>query len=164
MTLKALNIRNKRDLQLFATSYNGGDGFYGAEIEAADIDHARTLAAQRGLGERIEGLAASCWTGKIGRLIDEGAYVAAAHEAAFLCFVGLSSGAITAREALSDEGLVHSLLHLAAGDPHKLNAQRTRCKRLAVAFANRIPGYPVHDWPAPAFQNGAAAETLAMPA
>lgn len=138
--------RRKEDVQLFATNYCIGGGFYGAEIEAVDFEHARQLAAQRGLGERVDGIRENTWLGGIAGLIDRGDYVGAAHEASFLCFVGLASGAITFREALGDDGLVHELLHLAAGDPADAKKRGRRCKALAVDFANRIPGYPVHRW------------------
>lgn len=142
-----LNIRRRDGLKLFTTSYQEGEGFYGAEIEASSLEHAEQIALARRLGERIEGERTTIWVGRIGELIETGEYVAAAHEAAFMCFIALQAGVITPREALGDEGLVHELLHFAAGDTYRLKPRLRRAKILAKQIAHRIPGYPVSGWP-----------------
>lgn len=45
-----------------------------------------------------------------------GTAAAAIHAACFLCYRAIGAGLITVEEALGDDGLVHGLAHIAAGD------------------------------------------------
>jgi hypothetical protein len=76
-------------------------------------------------------------------------WLGAAHEAAFLGLIGLSSGALTPRELLGDTGLVHELLHLARApqdepDPDDNAERATRAAAvmlMAKDFEYRVPGW-----------------------
>lgn len=136
-------------MSLFLTAYTAGDGTYGAYIEAEDRAHALTLAAQRGVGERIEGEieGRGALNHKLLGHIRASRWLEAAHEASFLGFVGVSSGALTAADVLSDRGLVHELLHLAifkpedTGDRRERRALIKRVKAMAMDFEWRTPGW-----------------------
>lgn len=143
-------------MALFLTDYSEGDGTYGAYIEADTLAHARQIAGQRGLNERIMGrVGAAAMPNRLRALIEDGEWLEAAHEACFLGFVGLSSGALTPRDLLGDQGLVHELLHLARPLSHHPNedpgvvaedvAERDlliqRVARMAVALEWRVPGW-----------------------
>lgn len=100
-------------MKLFLTDYAEGEGTYGDYLEAENVTHARQLAIQRGLNERILGETAGAMIPhRLRHLIRDEKWVEAAHEACLLGFVGLMSGALTPREVVGDHGLVHELLHL----------------------------------------------------
>lgn len=133
--------------RLFETVYPEGSGAYGAQIEARNYPHAYDLAERRGLGELVvdqarwrdqqtQGIANLLLHPKRTRrhLVD------ALHEACFLCYVGMASGTITAREAMADDGLVHSIAHIIAGVPER--DRDMRVARMAREFEGRVPGWP----------------------
>lgn len=135
---------------IFLTEYTSGEGTYGAYIEAENRAHALVIADRRQIGERVMGEVKK--PGIPPRLlphIKAGRWLDAAHEATFLCFVAASSGAITPREALSDTGLVHQLLHMALwpAEPEDDHDRRERraiiraVKALAMDIEWRTPGY-----------------------
>lgn len=106
-------------MSLFLTDYADGNGTYGAYIEAENLAHARQVAAQRGLNERVLGkIASPMMQNRLRQLIRDEEWLEAVHEATFLGFVGLMSGALTPRDLLGDNGLVHELLHLARPFSH----------------------------------------------
>jgi hypothetical protein len=142
---------------LFLTDYAEGEGTYGSYIEAENAGHARQLAGQRGLNERILGkIEAPALPHRLRQSIHEENWANAIHEATFLGFVGLSSGALTARDLLGDHGLIHELIHLARPFKHHPdeapeivaadNADRERTKQRVAALAAqcewRVPGWP----------------------
>lgn len=144
-------------MPLFLTDYAEGDGTFGAYIEADNAAHARQLAGQRGLNERILGkIGAPALENRLRELIRDEAWVEAAHEACFLGFVGLMSGALTPRDLLGDRGLVHELLHLArpvkhhpdespevvAEDLAEIALTKQRVAALAAQCEWRTPGWP----------------------
>lgn len=101
--------------KLFFTEYGIGPGTYCGQIEARTWTHAEQLALARGLNERVIGeLVEDDPDPKLCLLkyIEEKNWTGALHEAVFLGFVGLSSGALTPREVLGDEGLVHEITHI----------------------------------------------------
>lgn len=100
-------------MSLFLTDYAEGSGTYGAYIQADTKPHARQLAQRRGLNERVLGkIAAPALPNRLRQLIRDEQWIDAAHEACLLGFVGLMSGALTPRDVVGDNGLVHELLHL----------------------------------------------------
>lgn len=132
----------------FSTTYYVEGYPYAAEIEAASIEHARTVAAQRGLNETVIGerdpdqQPPTLGVANIVRRgLEPDSLAAAIHEACFLCWLGLESGAITPREALGDKGLIHSLAHLACGDPHDVDGQKDHIAQLERDIAARVPGW-----------------------
>lgn len=144
-------------MAFFLTDYAEGDGTFGAYLEADNRTHARQVALRRGLNERIIGTsAAEAIPHRLRLLIRDEDWIEAAHEACFLGFVGLMSGALTARDLLGDRGLIHELLHLARPFTHALGeapeivaedeAERERCKahvaQLAAQCEWRVPGWP----------------------
>lgn len=143
-------------MPLFLTDYAEGTGTYGSYIEAENIAHARQVAGQRGLNERILGkIEAPVLENRLRELIRDEAWIEAAHEAAFLGFVGLSSGALTPRDLLGDNGLIHELLHLArpfshhpdeapdivAEDLAERECTKRRVAELAAQCEWRTPGW-----------------------
>ena len=160
------------DFKLFGTEYGVGGVTYGSQIEARTLEHAEQLAIQRGLNERIMG-ELEHGDPKLNLLkhIDEENWAAALHEAVFLSFVGLTCGALSAREVLGDQGLVHEIAHklhapqfgpdmeivntlgetveivelppeIAALDLEEDREATARIRSLAMDFARRVPGWP----------------------
>lgn len=106
--------RQSTNGHIYLTEYAEGTASYGAYLEAEDLPHARALSIQRGLNERILGEALDpALPHKLLDLIETEQWIEAAHEACFLGFVGITSGMLSARDILGDQGLVHELLHLA---------------------------------------------------
>lgn len=129
-------------MKLYSTAYSvGGLPYYG-QIEASDRAHAQHIALARRLGERVGAQARSPEVFGVGTFIQRGDLVAALHEATFLCFVGLSAEVLSVREVVGDEGLLHELTHLLAGDPAENDFRRNRLMRMASDFERRVPGWP----------------------
>lgn len=144
-------------MPVYLTAYAMGGGYYGAYVEADSLRHAHLLVAQRGLGERVESgpLKRPALPNQLTQHIKAENWLEAAHEAAFLGFIGISSGALTAREVLGDSGLVHELLHLArpythhpdedpkivASDKAERKVLIKRVKAMAAEFEYRVPGW-----------------------
>lgn len=143
-------------MPVYLTSYAEGDGYYGTYIEADDLRHAREIALRRGLNERIEGTVRKpLMPSRLTQEIKAGQFAEAAHSAAFLGFLGLTSGALTPRDVLGDHGLIHELLHLARPLTHRPDedpkivaedkAERKRLIRavltMAEQFEYRVPGW-----------------------
>lgn len=143
-------------MKLFLTDYAEGTGTYGSYIEADNLGHARALAAQRGLNERVMGrIEAPAIPHRLRQSIRDGQWLDAIHEACFLGFVGLMSGALTPRELLGDHGLIHELVHLARPLTHSPDedptivaedlAERAATERHVASLAAqcewRVPGW-----------------------
>lgn len=145
-----LNIRRPEGMRVFRTSYATGGAFYGAAIQAENITLARQIAIARGLNERIEGEGPSFGDHYLLGMIDAGRWSDALHLSAFMCFIGLSAGALSPREVLGDRGLVHELIHLSTPLNHHPVAEDKveraelieRVRSMALDFAHRIPGWP----------------------
>lgn len=131
-------------MTLFATTYADGDGYYGAYIDAEDATEARAIAMARRIGEHVDGeIEDPALPNRLAELINAGEWVRAAHEATFLAFVGISAGALTVRECLGDQGLVHELMHLAL-DPEDSRERRAlvrKVRKMAAEFEYRVPGW-----------------------
>lgn len=134
---------------IYATTYSVDGVKHSAEIEADDLTHARMLAVQRGLNEAVENVKEPSQSklGLLRRFILERQWPEALHEATFLCFIGTSSGVLTAREVLHDGGLLHELAHLQV--PAELNwtpelteATIAKCLAQAKDYETRVPGWP----------------------
>lgn len=143
-------------MKTFLTAYSMSGHHYGAYLQANNLTHARELAGRRGLNEVIDGeVAAPAIPHRLAQHIAAGHWLEAAHETAFLTFVGLTSGALTPREVLGDSGLLHELLHLAIARPHHPDeapeivaedaADRARLieavTMMARDFEYRVPGH-----------------------
>lgn len=134
----------------FLTAYPAAGGSYGGEIEAHDIDQARAIALQRRIGERVisAGGTSNSLIGVVETLLKENLtqkdILNALHEAVYMCWIGLEAGTITPREVMSDGGLIHRLVHLAAG-VREFRSKREaaeHCAKLAREIADRVPGWP----------------------
>ncbi|AXQ69311.1 hypothetical protein HOU02_gp414 [Caulobacter phage CcrBL9] len=134
---------------LFHTSYGEGARRHGTVIEADSIEHARALAVQRGLNETIDSLGyqgGDPGLGHFGAYLLNERYVDALHEATFLGFIAMQSGAATAREILGDRGLLHEIVHLMQmgndlDDEHP-DSRLIRIRERAKDIAMRVPGWP----------------------
>jgi hypothetical protein len=139
-------------LNFYASRYRPGRGKdeYNTLIEARDYDEALQIAQLRGLDEAVSHWAFcpdnSGSNHRLIALIKAHRWTDAAHEASFLCFVGLKSGTVTPEECLGDQGLVHELVHLAtiySSDPPPPEAKlaRRRVMRLAKRIEKKVPGH-----------------------
>lgn len=153
-----VNVRRPDDVSLWLSSYAMGGNFYGAEIQARDLNHAVLLASLRGLNEHIEGEKVGNPLGELrfSVLIAEERWLEAVHLACYLGHIGLASGALTPRELLGDTGLIHELVHLCTPLTHHPDespeivaedkAERAEkvgaVQRMAQDFAHRVPGWP----------------------
>lgn len=134
-------------LKLFSTVYEEGSLYgddcdvFGAEIAASDLNEANALAARRGVGELVMRETTDATAFGIEHFIENEDWPEAIHEACFLCFFGLMSGVLSPSETLGDHGLVHSLAHIATGDPYDLALAKERCVEMASDFEARVPGW-----------------------
>lgn len=134
---------------IYATYYRSGDSRFGSEIEADDAGHARQLCIARGLGERLDDVMPYERAASNNCLLEMTADRDAAdwdsvlHQATFLCYVGLASGALTPRETLGDTGLVHEILHYRE-DPRGVWSDELflAIRMMAKDFQGRVPGWP----------------------
>lgn len=134
---------------IFSTNYYIDGRPFGGEIEADDLQHAQMLAIQRGLNEVIDSQGSKRATslGGLRGYMANRQWDQAVHEATFLGFVGLTSGALTVREVMGDRGLIHEIAHFMefqdAGDPIEgFEATYERLMTLAKDFETRVPGWP----------------------
>ncbi len=127
--------------KIFLAAYTDGRSAYGAEIEAQCLADALVFAAQRKLGERIIGKIEKPTTHGIRNLILAWKLKEAVHEASFMCQFGLSSGVLSAREVVGDEGIIHLIAHLMLNNPSQAMIDHTA--DLAFAMEMRVPGWPL---------------------
>jgi len=127
--------------QVFSSTYQLNGGTYGTAVWAKDAKEAKLLAAKRKLGEttstRPWGLSPPT-PHRLKSLIEKEDWVEAAHEATFLCFVGLSSGKFSIKDTVSDDGLIHELLHMAIPRVYESPRRRAQMKAKIAKLANRL--------------------------
>ena len=133
---------------VFSSTYPLNGAVYGTALLAKDAEEAAKLATKRKLGETVSTVP---WgrnpptPHRLKSLIEEEAWVEAAHEATFLCFVGLSSGKFSIKDTVSDDGLIHELLHMAIPRVYESPRQRERMKikiaKLADRLEKKCPGW-----------------------
>lgn len=94
----------------YLTSYIVGKSEYGGDVWANSFRHAQGICKRRGIGETVIG--SGYRGGGLRRPVTREQKI---HEAVYLGWIALEMGLMTPAEVLGDQGIVHELVHRAAG-------------------------------------------------
>ena len=96
-----MSVKKLTDYHLYITEYNLNENKYAGEFFADNMEEAQEICKNRGLGETIIG-------------ISDGReqIFAFLHSVCFACYMAVKGGKMTIDEALSDQGLIHEIIHL----------------------------------------------------
>lgn len=97
----------------FFTTYNIKTATYGSYVKARNLDSAIAKLKIRGLNEKIIGKGTALGSEVVppSVLYKNGDYIACAHTLCFIGHVLVNAKLLTTSDLLSDEGLIHELIH-----------------------------------------------------
>lgn len=155
-----LRVLTPRRAKCFLTEYPGprSKATFGSFVWARDHEHANALAKQRGLGERVISVGYDhpvADNPAPSQLLAERSDWAKApasakleliHATIFLAYLAVASGVRSKEDMLSDEGLLHDLVHFLQyqDDPNTLglaNLSRNNMLRWVKDVESETPGY-----------------------